>query len=322
MVESTFIGFYMGEGFWVDRPIDFNDPQHDHRLSGIIPAIIMSYRDDAFELHVCVDGLLLLRINHLATAVPDMSNPSLLETSVLWWREHLDFANALQLLIESESRKCDESNDVDAMALSMEETCRVCLSDGRALSRTANRGRNLLTVRSETLDWIGGGRRGDRPTELCDTAWWVWGRVALGAISKAVARFRTTVDHRDRVKLLSMIVQAKTAHSEGHYATAFVLFWFAIESSVQSIASVSQGSARTPKVHEAVDQLLAAGLIDADLAHELHSLRQLRNAIMHQPGRAICTPSDSGRAAQAAVTISTFKSGLDLVMGWQTTVQF
>ncbi|MEN5264738.1 hypothetical protein [Stenotrophomonas sp. TWI587] len=108
MVESTFIGFYMGEGFWVDRPIDFNDPQHDHRLSGIIPAIIMSYRDDAFELHACVDGLLLLRINHLATAVPDMSNPSLLETSVLWWREHLDFANALQLLIESESRKCDE----------------------------------------------------------------------------------------------------------------------------------------------------------------------------------------------------------------------
>lgn len=137
MVESTFIGFYMGDGFWVDRPIDFNDPQHDHRLSGIIPAIIMSYRDDAFELHVCVDGLLLLRINHLATALPDMSNPSLLETSVLWWRGRLDFANALQLLIESESRKCDESNDVDSNGA----------VDGRDLSSLLERWSRTLSDR-------------------------------------------------------------------------------------------------------------------------------------------------------------------------------
>jgi len=322
MTESAFIGFYMGEGFWIDRLLNLDDPQNDARLGGIIPEIIMSTGNEHFDVHVCVDGLLLLRIDHLAAAVPDMSNPLHLDASVLWWREHLDFANAFQLLIESESCKCEDSNDVDAVALSMNQTCRVYMGAGLALSRTASRGRNLLTVRSETLNWIRGDRLGDRPTELSDSAWLVWRRLTRRAVTNAVGRFKDTVTDRNRVKLLSMIVQAKTAHADGHYATAFVLFWFAIESSVLSLANEIHKGPKRLKCYEAVALLQANRAIDLELANELHSLRTLRNEIMHEPGRTICTPCDSGRAAVAAITMTTFKSGLEMVMGWQTTAEF
>lgn len=322
MVESTFIGFYMGEGFWIDHPLNLDDPRHDARLKGIVPEIIMVTRQEHFGVLVCVDGLLMLRINHLAAAVPDMSSPAGLDTSVLWWREHLDFANAFQLLIESESRKCEDSNDIDAVALSMDQTCRVYMGTDRALSRTSNRGRNLLTVRSETLEWISGGRRGYRPTELCDSAWWIWGRVTQAAIANAIARFQLAVTDRNRIKLMSMIVQAKSAHADGHYATAFVLYWFTIESVVLALANETYQGSRPLTSYQAIKLLVAETTIDVALGDDLHNLREMRNRIMHEPGNTICTPSDSGRAALAAVTMITFRSGLELVMGWQTRAHY
>jgi len=320
--SGTFIGFYMGRGFWVGRPLDLFDEKSDDQLRGIIPEIVSTYSHALFDAAACIDGLLLLRVNHLAASVPNMGDPRQFEASTLWWREHLDYANALQLLVESESRKCSDSNDMDSAALSISNTCRVEIRDGFVRSQSFERGRNLLTVRRETLEWISGRRIGDRPAELRDTTWSVVERVSSKAISKAMARFASTVHDSDRIKLLSTIVQAKTAHAEGHFSTAFILFWFAIESSVRSIIQNLNKTPKNSPIITAIEKLLELGEIDQDLANELQELRVIRNKLAHAPGSTICTPTQSGRAANAAVAMSAHRSELQLTIGWNTSVQF
>lgn len=67
---EDFIGFYSAEGFWVDERIDLFDEENSRRLVGIVPEISVRMDSEKFSAAVCVDGLMLLRIKHLAANMP------------------------------------------------------------------------------------------------------------------------------------------------------------------------------------------------------------------------------------------------------------
>jgi len=126
---ETYVGFHVQDGFWVGERLDLQDPELATRLKGIVPEITVYSATERFKALVCIDGLILLRVQHLAGSVPNMADPAEFDASVLWWREHLDYANTFQVCLESESSKCGGSSEIELAALrprALTWPCRRC----------------------------------------------------------------------------------------------------------------------------------------------------------------------------------------------------
>lgn len=80
--SEKFIGFYTAEGYWVDEVIDFRDRDSSAKMLGIVPQIVAWEANDRFQAAVCVDGLMLLRMNHLAETAPDMGSAGTFRESI------------------------------------------------------------------------------------------------------------------------------------------------------------------------------------------------------------------------------------------------
>lgn len=321
---ETYVGFHVGEGFWVNAPLDLQDPVQAGRLRGIVPEIAISSITDRFKVIVCLDGLTLLRMQHLADSIPDIANPAQFDDSVLWWREHLDYANALQTCLESASIQCSESSDIELEALSLTDTCRVGFRGMMPIRAVAERGRSLMDMRRETTEWIAGGMSQTPPAEVRNPEWKPWRSMSPQTIRHALRTFEAASASPDRVKWLSFIAQAKTAFVRGNYIVAFVLLWFVIESVLNAWEAEHLSASGNSHVSSArmIQQLAAAGYIDSEMQSELGVLRKLRNQLMHQPSSTPCLPYECARAAQTALRLSLGHTDLNLMLKWQASTQF
>lgn len=320
---ETYVGFHVHDGFWVDERLDLRNPEQADRLRGIVPEIAVSSAKERFKAIVCIDGLILLRMQHLAGAVPNMANPAEFDASVLWWREHLDYANTLQVFLESESIKCDRSSDLELAALSLSDTCRVGFRQLCAVNRVADRGRSFMDVRSATVQWIASGMTDALPVDIRDPEWGPWRCVSRDAISRALHRFETAVADPDRVRWLSFVAQAKTAFFQGNFMVSCILLWFVIESALNAWhAEQFPQRAAPPSVAATIKQLMAVGVLTPQFGADLTALRQLRNRLMHEPGSTQCLPSNCVLAAQAATDLAARGTDLDLVLRWEASAQF
>lgn len=320
---DTFVGFYTSEGFWVDEAIDPYNLQDAHRLTGIIPEITVQTKNDTFSALVCIDGLVLLRMEHLATSTPNMGDPSKLNESIEWWDEHLDFANTLLLLIESESLKCTISQEAIADALSISDTCRVGFLDGSAVNRRDPQRWSPLRARRDLAAWIAGGMKTSLTNNETIDDLKLWRVIKKSVILDALDRFTFVSKDADLVKRLSFIAKAKSAYKNNDYKVSFTLLWFVIESSLKALAGPrSQTSKRPISASEAVNELRQAGLIPADMADLVDVLRKRRNQLVHEPGSTVFHPHDCMQAAHAATQLATGTANIDLMMKWETGVQF
>lgn len=320
---ETFVGFYTSEGFWVDKAIDPYDVQGAHRLKGIIPEIAVQTANDTFRAIVCIDGLVLLRMDHLATSIPNMGDPSMINESVQWWDEHLDYANTLLLLIESESIKCTASQEAIADAVSISDTCRVGFLHGFPVNRRYPNRRSTLRARSDLAGWIAGGMKTPLSINESLDDLMLWRVVKRSVIVDALERFTFASKDGDLVKRLSFIAKAKTAYKSNDYKVAFLLLWFVIESSIKTIAGHrKRKKGRHVAASNVIKELRENGLIPADIAEMVDTLRELRNRLVHEPGSTICRPHDCMQAAYAAVQLATGGASLDLRMKWETGVHF
>jgi len=319
---ETFVGSYTSEGFWVDEGIDPYEPESAYRLKGIIPEVAIYAADERFRVIVCIDGLVLLRMEQLAASIPPMGDPQRFEESLLWWGAHLDYANTLLLLIESESIKCEFSQEAIAEAVSISDTCRVDLLNGLPVNRRYPQRRSSLTARSDMTAWILGGMKTSLANEVIGDLG-LWRTVKRPAIQKAIDRFTIASRDTDLVKLLSLVVKAKTAFKYNDYQVCFVLLWFVIESSLKKRFRQHPHEKRGfTSLANIVDRLRVTGSISDDIAEDVHMLRKIRNEQMHEPGSTVCTPRDCLQAAHIAIQFATEAIDLSLTMKWQTGSEF
>jgi uncharacterized protein YutE (UPF0331/DUF86 family) len=320
---ETFVGFYTSEGFWVDQAIDPYNLQDAHRLTGIIPEIAVQTATDTFRALVCIDGLVLLRMEHLATSTPKMGDPSKLNESVEWWDEHLDYANTLLLLIESESLKCTISQEAIADALSISDTCRVGFLDGLAVNRRDPQRRSRLRARRDLAAWIAGGMKTSLSINETLDDLGLWRAIKKQVILDALNRFTFVSKDADLVRRLSFVAKAKSAYKNNDYKVSFTLLWFVIESSIKTLVGRRpQIGGRPIPVSEMVDELRKTGLIPTDIADLVHVLRKRRNQLVHEPGSTVFHPHDCMQAAHAATQLAIGTANIDLMMKWETGVQF
>ncbi|MBB6186658.1 DUF4145 domain-containing protein [Rhodanobacter sp. MP7CTX1] len=252
-----------------------------------------------------------------------MGDPNKLNESVQWWDEHLDYANTLLLLIESESLKCTISQEALADAVSISDTCRVGFLDGSVVNRRYPRRWSPLRARSDLTAWIAGGMKTPLTTNetLDDLA--LWRVVKRSVIVDALDSFTFVSKDADLVKRLSFIAKAKTAYKNNDYKVSFTLLWFVIESSVKAIFGPrSQKNGRPIPVSKMVNELRDTGLIPAKIADLVDTLRKLRNQLVHEPGSTVCHAHDCMQAVHAATQLATVTANIDLRMKWETGVQF
>lgn len=323
------VGFYSTEGFWVGERVDLWEGDDADRLAGVVPEISVRSDCERFSAAICVDGLMLLRMRHLAASRPGMGDPRQIAASVRWWEEHVDYANAMQLLMESESIMCPDSGEVIASAVTVAETCRVGFDGGRPIRRSQSGGRSLVSVRHETANWLRGGRKGTPPMEAISSGWSTWLVVTEESVISMLGKFEIASADPTLVRRLSFIARAKSAYARNDFQVAFTLLWFVIESAAKDLrSSVGGGNGSNRRggfasIGSIFAELRAEGVIGDELFSRLDDLRgRVRNRLMHESDSASCLPEDCMSAAGGAVDLSVRDAPLDIRTKWAYGVEF
>ncbi len=97
---------------------------------------------------------MLLQIEQLAQSMPSISDPTLFHQSALWIDKHLDYANAMQLCLESESIKHANSSTALTTAIRAKDICKVGMLDDVAVNISFENGRTQATVMQDLSAWV------------------------------------------------------------------------------------------------------------------------------------------------------------------------
>ena len=318
---EDFVGFYDGEGFWVESHIDVDCPEGRRALAGIMPAPAVWYQAEKFSAIVCIDGLMLLHVNHLARTRPNMGDPDKMNEAVAWWDEHMDYANVMQLYIASESIRCPDSGEVSFSAVSMANTCRVGVKNGVPVRKNHTNRMSLMTARIASLAV----QQIDETHHMIGT-WSAYAKVKKQAILKALERFDLAVNDPVFIKRLGFIARAKTSYRDHDFRGAFIMIWFVIESIIKEmwLEMVWVSGPRTQPAYKMLVGLEKRSLIDTELFFAINDLRnRVRNNLAHESDTAVCMPGDCFQAAGCAIKLLGVNNpAMDLTIKWHYGVQF
>ena len=317
-----YVGFYGAHPFWVGNRIDVYDPEQAKRLRGIIPDVVVKLETERFKAAICVNGLMLLRVEHLAQSIPPIGDPTQFQQSALWMDEHLDYANAMQLCVESESIKCPASYEVLSTATRAKEICKVGMIGGAAVNVSFEHERSQAVVMHELSAWTATDAKSPSPLEV--NGWRLPHEfIGIEAAQRALENFSIIARDGQQVRWLSYLVKAKTAYADNDYRMSFVLSWFVIESSVRWLwKTITSGKQKPPKAELTIAALCIEGVISEQTKLCLTRLRQLRNKLMHEPAETICQPDECKAAGQAVLDLALRNSNIALISCWRSGVQF
>jgi hypothetical protein len=321
--SEKFIGFYSADGYWVDEVINLRDRESSAKMIGIVPQIVAWEENDQFKAAVCVDGLMLLRMEHLADTAPNIGNAGTFNESIAWLDELFDYANVMQLCIESESIKCGKSADVQAVAVLNSETCTVGFINGQPVNRAHQSNRSISCARYEVASWIALGMKGAAPLEATSSGWASWQVISKDAVEGALKKFRDVSKDADMVKWLSFMAKAKTAFANNDYRVSLTLLWFVIESAAKMLWR-EQGNEVDRNTHMAsiTKGLQECGKISEDLLNRLDRTRAIRNKLVHEPGSTFVLPKQCMEAAGVAMDLAVRDPALGFVLKWGSSARF
>lgn len=317
-----YLGFYCAQPFWVGRHIDIYDAVQAQCLRGIIPEVVVELRTERIRAAICVNGLMLLRVEHLARATPNIGDPMQFTQSALWMDEHLDYANAMQLCLESESIKHPDSHEAMAMATRAKAIAKVGILNGITSNISFGRGHTQTTAMHDLSAWIADGAQPPSPIEAA--GWRVPHEVINFDAARCALQAFSIIAHNERqVRWLSYVLKAKTAYADNDYKMSFVLSWFVIESSARWYWKAARPEQKEPfKLSRVIADLCVEGVISEQFKSRLDRLREHRNDLMHEPADTICQPDHCQDVGQAAIDLAIREANIALVTAWKSDVQF
>jgi hypothetical protein len=321
--SEKFLGFYSADGYWVDKQIDLLDRESSAKLIGIVPEIVAWEENDRFKAAVCVNGLMLLRMKHLADTTPKIGNAGTFNESVEWLDELFDYANVMQLCIESESIKCGKSAEVMAVAVLNSETCTVGFIDGQPVNRSHESSRSLSCARYEMASWVARGMEGPAPLEATSTAWTTWQVVSKDAVEAALKKFSEVSKGADMVKWLSFFAKAKTAFANNDYRVSLTLLWFVIESASKKIWREQDREVdRNTSMANITQGLQELGEFNEYMVQRLDRTRAIRNKLVHEPGSTWVLPAQCMEAAGVVIDLIERDQAFGFKFKWESSARF
>ncbi len=101
MEEQQFIGSYAAIPFWAGDPIATPaELAKAPPMMAQLQEFVFNHNDDSVSIRICKDGMILLRVEELATNPPQSSeNVTRIDDLVLWWARYLDVINLFHLLL-------------------------------------------------------------------------------------------------------------------------------------------------------------------------------------------------------------------------------
>jgi len=318
-----YIGFYGAHPFWVGNHIDIYDREQAELFRGIIPNFSVKLENEYFKAAICVNGLMLLRIEHLARIVPYIADPTQYNLSAHWMDKYLDYANTMQICVESESIKCINSHEIQSTVTRANDICKIGMLNGTPCSSSFNHkyGQSQSVVMNELKIWITKNAIWPSPLEV--NGWRLPHEfISIEAAKNALETFSIIAKDEQQVRFLSYLAKAKAAYAENDYRMSLILSWFVIESSVQWLFNASAPGKKKPSTAQMIDFLRTEGVISEESKLCLHHLRLLRNALMHEPVETVCPPDECIKAGQVAIALAVKNSDITLVSSWRSSVQF
>ncbi|MYM83345.1 hypothetical protein GTP44_15455 [Duganella sp. FT50W] len=322
-----FIGFYMQTGFWIGSCPDLSLYDEARRFTGMCAEIGYAYDCPAFMVAITIDGMVLLHHKEMASNVPQMGDPTQIEKALSWWDEFLDYAYALQAIIESETMRVAAPFGIAASEVAPDYTSTIGMIDWFPVRRNWESGRVINEQLRDLEHYIRYvSKHGEVPSEITFSPY-SWPKVKVSTLDSAMRNFEYICAHPRVLKWLAFVTRSKVAYSKNDFAMSLLQSWFVIESVCNQLYDDSphihvRGNRKNVKAKHIIDLLSQDGKLAAATAHDLHEVRKVRNGLVHSPETTRCSSRLAALAGNLASSLSMHGHPFGVDLLWQCGVRY
>jgi hypothetical protein len=323
---ENFVGFYMKKGFWVEKRLDLDRYSDARKMCGPSGEIAYTYECASFKLAVTIEGMLLLHHRGLAASMPPMGDVNYFNDALLWWEQFIDYAYALQAIIESSTIRLEAPCEVNAAEILPDNTSTIGLAGWSPVSGNRNGNRVIAEEFRDLSSYTDFVFRHGRVPQHYQFSAYSWPEMQRRTLEHAVTRFEYVVNKPKLLKWLAFVVRAKVSYGKNDFTMSFLHSWFVIESACKNLydTSLTEGGLRSAKMTMAKisKALETIGILSPAFVVALDEVRDVRNRLVHEPDRTNCTSDECKRAGQLAIDLATHGHELDLILNWHCGVRF
>jgi len=176
-----------------------------------------------FELRICRDGLILLRVAALESETKPLEPLQRIDDIVGRWGKYLDYLNAFYLLLDSATIKKDNLQYFSLDEVTIKDAFRIRYENGKV---------GGYDLKSESTAWtfqMGRLKAGYGPIPIENDHRIIFRRIIpLDTIDFAVQQFKRVFDDGLQ-SVLASFAKSISEYKVGNYETAIVLAWFITE---------------------------------------------------------------------------------------------
>lgn len=331
-----FIGFYTLPPFWAVEGINLDDPAITDKFTELMSERVFSHDSALFNLRVCRDGMIMLRVTELEKVIEGSKNKT--DELLTLWARYLDYLNSLYLLLDSSFSQVMRHVFLDVQPLTNRDAFRV-MEQNRRL------GPIQICTQSYARDFQMGRYLSLYPQGL---PFKIDHRLLMRSVTAErkvfevlVKQFQAVMLDASLIRRLSTIAKSLGEYKLGNYSTSLILAWFTIEEILmekwkkflESKNTIFQdGSARfnsdRTKFLEGRDypvsvvsnQLEMSDVISFKTFRRIDKARNFRNRIVHQDPKYICKSKHAVDAIVLAMVLSTEGKSIGIVPNFSFSV--
>lgn len=322
---ADFIGFYMKKGFWVEQRLDLSKYSDASKLCGPIAEVVYTYECATFKVAISIEGMIMLHHRELAALTPPLGDVEHFQDALVWWDSLLDYAYALQALLESATIRLEEPGEINATEIIPDNTATIGMAGWSPVSSNAGGNRVIGEEFRDLNRFVHFVRLHGRVPQHFDFSPYSWPEIKRATLDRAVKQFEYVVKQPKLLKWLAFIVRAKVAYGKNDFSMSLVHSWFIIESACKHLYASNLPGTASAASHLSVAEiskiLHEQGRFSPDFKELLDKIRRVRNRLVHEPEQTRCSPEECQIAGQLAIDLATFGHNLDLILNWHCGVR-
>jgi hypothetical protein len=289
--NSKYLGFYTTQPVWIGEKLPVNMPMIDGRPRGdVMGEVVVGRNTPGYELHMCRDGLCLLRVESLEndmSKIRSKMDSSIFNEGTNLLSIYLSHCNALRLLIETGLFKATNLSYFRTAPIRKGEAQSIEYKDGKCIGATApeGKGAELFDQRRPIgNNWL---RTEDRYI------------MNKEVVTKAFEIYLTICPNREAIRMLSETCSCLGELNFLNWEGCLIHSWFIIEYFLKSkwvdyIINAKESDlieltkenreyliGRDFTVAVISNAMALAGLISKEEFERIDRLRKRRNEIIH-----------------------------------------
>ena len=317
-MKNGYLGFYTSRPFWAGNPLDIRNPETKTNFTALMSKVEYSFEDEQFKFDVCKDGMLMIQIFSLESEKPSMETPEM-EDIINWWARYLNYANCLQLLLDSSILEVKSFNYLELFNITNKDAVRLSFENGKLESESVSIESFIYSFQMlrypsaipfESIFWTTSLE--NRPSFQEDV------------FSLAAQKFSYAVKNERLVEILAGITKSIAEYKIGNYSISLILSWFAIEVILNQkwLAFIEEknltyedgrkriNSDRFKRLtgHDysisvALNLMELSDIFSFSLFKDIDDIRDYRNKVVHQEEEYVCLPEHCILAIQTALKL-------------------